>query len=277
MSYLRSSDGQSSDNRDAKKMGESPPVKSKQYKSNYQLWQPYLKVSSITQEIIPSFKLVKFKRRPYSIQLLQRVIVKKKQIHPIFFKNMFIGRLFEKDERLRAIYETKELTLMNFGEHYNNIWDADASNRNRSKYTNNQARKKAIYILELSYPIEKPFEKISVESILYSVPKLVKKGRFVIAWDKKKWRPKQIFETETSSQLTPFMRQSSEQSEHQYYCSCREIISREDIGMIFIVYPKTMALNLPERLSEDLYLKLTSLSEILIFRHTALTKNMLKR
>ena len=246
------------------------------YKSEYKWWYPYLKKDPVTKEIIPSFKLVNFKSQPYSTHLLQRVLVRHKQIIRVFFKNMFIGRLFYKDERLRAIYETKELTLMSYGKHYNKIWDSASYNSQRSEYTNNRARKKAIYILELSFPIEKPYEKISIESILYSIPQYVKKGRFVKVWDKKIYRPKQIFDTETSSQKYPFMRQSSDQSEYQYYCSCREIVSRKDIGMIFIVYPKTLRLNLPNIITDKLYYQIIKIPEVLIFRHTTLTKDMLK-
>jgi len=255
---------------------ENSTPKTPSYKSEYKWWFPYLKKVPGTTEPVPSFKLGKFKSQPYSTHLLQRVIVRHKQIIRVFFKNMFIGRLFYKDERLRAIYETKELTLMSYGKYYNKIWDSASYNSQRSEYTNNRARKKAIYILELSFPIEKPYEKISIESILYSIPKYVQKGRFIKVWDKKIYRPKQIFDTETSSQKYPFMRQSSDQSEHQYYCSCREIVSREDIGMIFVVYPKTTRLNLPSKITKKLYFQLIKLPEVLIFRHQVLTADMLK-
>ena len=272
MSQIKTSnDAKEEEGASGNSMGETPP-----FKSAYKWWYPYLKKVSGTTEPVPSFKLGDFKSQPRSTHLLQRVMVRNKQIIRVFFKNMFIGRLFYKDERLRAIYETKELTLMSYGKHYNNIWGSALYNNQISKYTNDRARKNAIYILELSFPIEKPYEKISVESILYSIPKYVQKGRFTMAWDKQIYRPKQIFNTETSSQKYPFMRQSSNNSKHQYYCSCREIVSRQDVGMIFIIYPKTMRLHLPSEITEELYYQIIKLPEVLIFRHTALTEDMLK-
>ena len=45
-----------------KSSGEKKTEPPKQCKSNYQWWQPYLKVSAVTKE--PSFRLLKFKRKP---------------------------------------------------------------------------------------------------------------------------------------------------------------------------------------------------------------------
>lgn len=223
---------------------------------------PYIRLYPRLTNDTVKFYLTKFKEYPWaSAPLIQRVIKKGKRIEHPFYKSVVVGKIDEHWSHI--IYETKELKLMNSGYKYNEIWDPDTIDEHRNMYTNNRSRKLATYILEISYPLRPPYEKISVESILYTIPKKGQKGRFVVCYEQ--FRQKQIFNTNMSESKHLFVRQPSGGMANKFYCSCRES-DVEDISLMFIIYPKSTTLALPRLIDMKWYRILLKMPNVLLFK-----------
>lgn len=209
------------------------------------------------------FKTSLFSQRPRSKELLQRI----KRIHGVskhpYYNDFLVGEL---DGEMFAIYETVSLKLMTSGKRYNSIWDPETADADRSVYTNNAARKRASYVLELSYPLKDAAAPFTLESIMYTVNKKVREGRFLLVHSQNE---KQICHT-TTSENKPLIRQTSDHvSKSQLFrCECRETHS-STIDLIFIVFPHTLDLAIPDVINTKDYEALLELDNIMIFKQEA--------
>jgi len=184
-------------------------------------------------------------------------------------------------ERWLLLYETKSLKLMNSGEKYMSIWrkrllsedDSDSEElfQDGAKPSPAEDMKSASHILEMSVPVHS-HGRMVLESMCYTVPRNIKRGRFIIVPPKHDKKLFDTFSVAAEEKLLPLLRQCSDSSRktHDFRVCCRKIAAPK-IAMIFIVYPKTMTLNMPDIIDKKTYRALVELENVLLFKQVEKT------
>ena len=179
-----------------------------------------------------------------------------------------------------VLYETKPLKLMNSGEKYRSVWNSITESSSDDDLITEESKdpaeelkdpaeelKNALFVLEMSVPVHR-HGRVVLESMCYTIQKNLRHGRFVIVPPKDETR---LFETDsvaTDGNLYPLLRQCSadrKRQTHEYRICCRPIAA-PNIDMVFIVYPRTMVLDMPDILDKKTYRKLLHLEDVLLFR-----------
>ena len=172
-----------------------------------------------------------------------------------------------------VLIESKPLKLMNSGEKYRTVWNSitesssdDDLDSEEFKYPTEEL-KNALFVLEMSVPVH-GHGRVVLESMCYTIQKNLRRGRFIIVPPKDETR---LFETDsvaTDGNLYPLLRQCSadrKRKTHEYRICCRSIAA-PNIEMVFIVYPRTMVLDMPDIIDKKTYRKLLHLEDVLLFR-----------
>lgn len=229
----------------------------------------------VTSDGKPGVKMAKTKKKPRPITTVHsRAIMRQenKDGSGKFFQDRKVA--FEDAKRRWVLlYESKFLKLMNSSEKYINIWGNSNAHDEDSELdepmSKNINMKLASHILEMSVPVHS-HGRMVLESMCYTIPKNMKKGRFLIEPPKDESR---LFDTNSvaaGDKVFPLIRQCSNSSQktRDFRVCCRKIAA-PNIDLIFIVYPKTMTLNVPDIIDKKTYRALIVLEKVLIFKQVS--------
>ena len=222
----------------------------------------------VTPDGTPGHEKIKNPKEPKPLtkinsRALMRQVVDKEV--GLYFSNRYIA--FEPStKRWLLLYQTKQLKLMNTGQKYNYIWNSDLDQLDIDQlFTKHRSIKNASHILELSVPVHHR-GRIVLESLCYTKEHSARKGRFLIV---PKPDEKKIFDTEFAGpdNTYPLLRQSSsgDIKTKNFRVALRPIQSK-NIEMVFVVYPKTIRLALPDMIDKKTYRELIKMSNVLLFK-----------
>jgi len=176
-------------------------------------------------------------------------------------------------ERWLVLYESKPLKLMNSGEKYRSVWNSITESSSDDDLNSEEFKdpteelKNALFVLEMSVPVH-GHGRVVLESMCYTIQKNLRRGRFIIVPPKDETR---LFETESvaaDGNFYPLLRQCSADRKRQtreYRICCRPIAA-PNIDMVFIVYPRSIVLDMPDIIDKKTYRKLLLLEDVLLFR-----------
>lgn len=176
-------------------------------------------------------------------------------------------------ERWLVLYESKPLKLMNSGEKYRSVWNSITESSSDDDLNSEEFKdpaselKNAHFVLEMSVPVH-GHGRVVLESMCYTIQKNLRRGRFIIVPPKDETR---LFETESvaaDGNFYPLLRQCSADRKRktQEYRICCRPIAAPNIDMFFIVYPRSMTLDMPDIIDKKTYRKLLLLEDVLLFR-----------
>lgn len=176
-------------------------------------------------------------------------------------------------ERWLVLYESKPLKLMNSGEKYRSVWNSITESSSDDDLNSEEFKdpaselKNAHFVLEMSVPVH-GHGRMVLESMCYTIQKNLRRGRFIIVPPKDETR---LFETDSvadDGKFYPLLRQCSADRKRktQEFRICCRPIAAPNIDMFFIVYPRSIVLDMPDIIDKKTYRKLLLLEDVLLFR-----------
>ena len=174
------------------------------------------------------------------------------------------------------LYESKPLKLMNTGHEYLSFWQeetvfvgSDEDFDSDEEFSGSAAIKNASYILEMSVPVHTR-GRIRLESMCRTIRKNMRRGRFVIIPPKDERRLFNTDSVQCDDALYPLFRQCSvEQRKSQdFRVCCRPSVLQHhpDAELVFIVYPKTVQLQLDDTIDDETCSRLLGMESVLVFK-----------